>query len=873
MRLVRLISLCFSLLLGLALHGEHLVGGEITYECTGNDNYQITLKVYRDCFSQGAPFDINPPIGIYTGDGLLVQVVYFSAPFITNLNTEINDECFQVSTSVCVEEGVYTGTVNLPPNNSGYYIVYERCCRNSTILNLNSPGTQGSTYVAFVPPQSDAICNSSPSWVNFPPIGICQGIPLDFDHSAIDPDGDELVYELCTPYQGGSTFTPAPDPPSGPPFQNVVWGFGYSTANQMDANPELAIDPLTGYLTGTPTQLGQYVIGICVKEYRNGVLLSEVRRDFQFNVTNCPNLNNAAIASQAANTDCLGLTVDFENLSSNATNYLWFFGDGNTSTAFEPTYTYSDPGSYEVILISNPGDICADTATVLYSVAEPIPPDIGPATFICAPDPLYNLTLLNGMGEIESANWDFGGGIGDNNQINPTEVYFEPGNSFSISVDVVDEYGCESSGSTNLTVPPEPVAIIGNNNVPCSGFDITFINSSENAASYQWDFGLNGDLDQSFEASPTFNYPGAGVYTAQLIASASSSCPDTAYLDIEVTPNIYANFDPPGGQCFEGNAFEYVALGTFTSNATLTWTFENANISGFIGQNPPVVNYNTYGQQNVILTAFEDGCETVFNAISNVVPNPEADFTVQGDGCAPMVAWFSNESFGGSNPKYKWNFGDGNYSIGQSPVNVYEYPGLYGVGLWVISNGDCIDSSYVYYPDLVEVNPSPSAAFEIDRYQIDIVDPSINVTTFIEDPFWTCQFWLSDSTYYDACSFYHEFQTPGTYEVQIQVTNEYDCKAFATQEVVVSGSLFWAPNAVTMNGDGINDFFNPVVLGAHNYEIVIYDRWGQVLYESVDPNVPWIPDYAHPGVYVYRALVTDNTAKIHEYFGHFTIIR
>ena len=109
--------------------------------------------------------------------------------------------------------------------------------------------------------------------------------------------------------------------------------------------------------------------------------------------------------------------------------------------------------------------------------------------------------------------------------------------------------------------------------------------------------------------------------------------------------------------------------------------------------------------------------------------------------------------------------------------------------------------------------------------------------------------------------------------MQIQVSNQFDCKSYATQEVTVSGSLFWAPNTVTMNGDGINDFFNPVVLGAHMYEIVIYDRWGQVIYESVDPNVPWVPDFAHPGVYVYQAKVTDNTSKVYEYFGHFTIIR
>jgi len=873
LNLRQLITLCCILFFIQEAKSEHLVGGDISYICQGNDNYQVTLNIYRDCFSSGAPFDENPPIGIYSGTGSFLGVQYFGSPAETNLSTLIDNDCFTVSANVCVERGTYIQTINLPPNSSGYYLVYERCCRNNTIQNLFDPGTQGSTYVAFIPPSNFATCNSSPSWNNFPPLGICLNVPFDFDHSAMDLDGDDLVYELCTPYQGGTQFIPAPDPPGGPPFIDVVYQGGYSAADPIDALPGLAIDPATGFLTGTPTQLGQYVIGICVKEFRNGQLLSEVRRDFQFNVTLCPDLNVASIASQVADTECNGLTLNFENLSQNANNYLWLFGDGNSSTEFEPTYTYSNPGTYEVILISDPGDQCADTSIQVFNLFDPVEPIIGNPMLVCNNgDPFYDI-VLSSNGTLVSTTWDFGGGTGDINAMSPEGVFFPPGFSYNVNVVTIDENDCESEATIPLTVPPEPVAVIQNNNQPCSGLDITFINNSDNATNYVWDFGLPGNADQSFEESPTFTYPEPGEYTATLEVSAAGTCPDIATFTVSVTPSIFADFEPPSGQCFQGNNFEFFAQGNFSEAAELTWNFQNGNIPTFVGPNPPAITFSEFGQNLVSLTAFEDGCETNFEALINTVPNPEADFVFTGDGCSPMIGAFTNISFGGSNPTYHWDFGDGNTSSGQSPVNLYEQPGIYTVSLLLTSEGDCVDTSFISYPNLVEVNPSPNASFFIDRHEVDILDPSINVNAEHTNPLWTCEYFVSDSSFYGDCGFEHEFDAPGSYTVLLIVTNEFGCDNRAIQDVLVTGSLFWAPNAVTMNGDGINDFFNPVVLGAEEYEIIIFDRWGQEMYSSTVPNEPWVPQYAHPGVYIYKAKVKEAGSLVREFTGHFTIIR
>ena len=116
---------------------------------------------------------------------------------------EISTEglCLETAPDVCVEQGFYTLTATLPPISGGYQILYQRCCRNSTIVNIVDPSGTGSTYTVDIP-ESSMDCNSSPFFVNYPPIVICANSPLVFDHSAIDYDGDSLVYAICEPYEG-----------------------------------------------------------------------------------------------------------------------------------------------------------------------------------------------------------------------------------------------------------------------------------------------------------------------------------------------------------------------------------------------------------------------------------------------------------------------------------------------------------------------------------------------------------------------------------------------------------------------------------------------------------------------------------------------
>jgi hypothetical protein len=160
---VALIFITFLAMSFTSLRATHIVGGEIYYDCLGGNNYQVTLKVYRDCINGIPPFDDPAYIGVFDAvTGNLITSLILTQPVITTITSTISVPCYAPAPgSVCEEEAIYTTQCNLPPNNNGYMLVYQRCCRNATIVNLINPGGQGSSIVCYMPPGSQAVCNSS----------------------------------------------------------------------------------------------------------------------------------------------------------------------------------------------------------------------------------------------------------------------------------------------------------------------------------------------------------------------------------------------------------------------------------------------------------------------------------------------------------------------------------------------------------------------------------------------------------------------------------------------------------------------------------------------------------------------------------------
>ena len=374
-------TLMFILSFGINATATHVVGGGITYQQLENDNYLITVKLYADCSPTTANIPNNVNVTCRRGPDGTNPAPYgsFVLPRISRDTLSPDVPSCTFDPGICVEEAIYQDIVTLPAGIGGYHLYYTVCCRNGTIANIVNPLNAAETFYAYVPDRYVYLNNSSPSFNDSPPIYVCAGDDLNLDFSASDPDGDQLVYSFYTPYDGqnngGVNFGPGL-PPNNINISPVTWQGGFGDSDPLDAAPGL-LPGLTisnaGIISGIPPAPGQYVVGVMIDEYRNGVLIGRITRDFQFNVLNCPPPNAAGIDVV---TNCNGLDVDFINTSTGLLNdYWWDFGTANpadSSNAFEPSFTFPAAGTYDVMLIVEKELECADTIVYQLSVMNPI---------------------------------------------------------------------------------------------------------------------------------------------------------------------------------------------------------------------------------------------------------------------------------------------------------------------------------------------------------------------------------------------------------------------------------------------------------------------------------------------------------------------
>lgn len=410
---MRRLLVLLALTLGFASNAAHLVGGEITYTCLGSNQYQVKLRIYRDCFSGGAAFDNSVNFTVYNLAGAVVTNPSVPKGPTISVPAGTGNPCLTTPPNICTEYAEYVATLTLPPVVGGYTISYQRCCRNSTISNISNPGSRGNTYTVKIP-SMDNTCNSTPTFTTVPPIVLCLGDQLNVDASATDSNGDSLFYEFCDIYTGGSSGNPSPSTATPPPYTTIPFVAPATPSQPVPGSPALAINPQTGMITGVATTAGQYVVGICVSEYRNGQLLSVVRRDYQFNVTNCIINTVADMVTQLEDPSlyCDGRTLTFTPQTTGALTYFWNFGDttttADTSSQAYPTYTFPDTGTYTVTLIINPGLVCTDTLKVPFRVMNAPDYRIEKSGVPCVEVQNYRFEAKGTAPYDASISWDFG---------------------------------------------------------------------------------------------------------------------------------------------------------------------------------------------------------------------------------------------------------------------------------------------------------------------------------------------------------------------------------------------------------------------------------------------------------------------------------
>lgn len=310
---------------------SHIVGGEFEMKHITGYHFELTLKMYFDELNGDPLILTNPsdqflePYIYRKRDNQFIQKVTLNKTSTSGVYYS-NPDCSnsKLSTLLLIFKGdLYLSDEYNDPE--GYYVVWERCCRNEIITNINYPDATGQAFYLEFPAikkNGSLFINSSPAL--FQPFRdyACVNRPFYYDFSGVDPDGDSLIYSLAVPYAGNSSpFDPLPIP-SAAPYREVYWITGTGKFNMIPGNPALTVDRASGLLFVNPSKTGLFVFSILCEEIRNGRKIGEVRRDFQLLVIDCPvndppQISVITPSKQVFTENKISLTLNPEDLNEN----------------------------------------------------------------------------------------------------------------------------------------------------------------------------------------------------------------------------------------------------------------------------------------------------------------------------------------------------------------------------------------------------------------------------------------------------------------------------------------------------------------------------------------------------------------------------
>lgn len=345
----KLICLFIFVLFSVKIYASHAMGGELTYTCVGGNSFVFQLVFYRDC--NGAEVNIvSENLRVWNHPTVTsINLPFVSRQDVSPICTSLPGYAAQLQCGMgsaggngvgAIERVVYRSLeilLNGVPPLDGWIFTYENYSRSSALTNISNPSTYGITLTAkmyAIPGSSGTGCtDSSPQFLQEPYFVSCSGSSYQYNMNAVDPDLDSVYFDFGVPY---NHFPGAPyNPPISPNPVQFESGFSFTNPTpDMSINPSnipAVVDPLTGELTFTSFTLGNYLVKIRARSYRQGVLISEVEREMQIVILPCSPDNNAPLitppfSGSYTTTVSAGDLISF---SLNASDYE-FLQDGTT---------------------------------------------------------------------------------------------------------------------------------------------------------------------------------------------------------------------------------------------------------------------------------------------------------------------------------------------------------------------------------------------------------------------------------------------------------------------------------------------------------------------------------------------------------------
>jgi hypothetical protein len=911
--LVGLFLMCFG-----ALHASHIVGGELALVHVNGTlyNYRINLILYYDYKYGETGGDLSALIRIfrkrdnqYVGE----YTVYPEGPMhpqkqavgtpVEYFQPECSDGSIETN-RVFYKSGIITLSPAIYNDPDGYYMVYERCCRNYNITNIYSAVPPGGPYseiagqifyLEFPPVIKDGepFINSSP--ILFPPLSdyACPNRSYFVDFAGTDPDGDSLVYSIVTPLNSKERFRALPTGGPNPgPYDSVVWKPGFSRVNIMRGNPDLRISD-EGLLTVTPSEIsiGLYVFAVRCEEYRNGVKIGEVRRDFQMLVQSaCPDAEPPVIVGKAPG--------DVEFGSSNQLTVTYANTVTDTDRCFEVRVSdpdalkFDDNFSEDVKLKAIPVGFKKNIKSILPQVSSATISNDGTAVFeICLPKCPYNASGI-----------------------------------FDIAIIAFDDACTLPLSDTlyihvNLEPPPNQVPQFNN----ADGTDITAtLEEGDNPSTWQLQaFDNDGDI-MDYKLVPVgFDMASVGM-SFSIPLSGSQAGPINAVLSWDPKCEVYDFTKQTEFELYfiveDRDLCGFVHADTTTFNLSVIDLPENT---------PPIIDNSMLSGADTIELSWKIHQEPLtIQVLGSDVDNSKILLRGHGIGfnAASYGVLFDRDFGQGSvSSPFQWGLNCSNINLNEK--SSFEFQ------LMVV---DSLNKCRFYLADtlhlIVHVEPPDNTPPEliissnnlnhiIENEQlvailgepIDLLlvgtDENVSPPDVLSIELLEANGNVEPNGYafttsgsqgnfqWDAdCSIFENGVYENQYLFKFRVL---DNRCFNAQADTVdlfitikdadgSGDDFYPMNFVSPNGDGCNDFFamssfenqpsacgqvdsKPFLLPNDNClgkfaGIKIYNRWGKQVYESADREFKWMPDNVPVGVYYFSLNFTNK-----QYRGTITV--
>jgi PKD repeat protein len=493
----------------------------------------------------------------------------------------------------------------------------------------------------------------------------------------------------------------------------------------------------------------------------------------------------------------IGSTADFDNLSANATEFSWDFGDGSSSVEVDPSHEYQSGGLYTVTLIST-NNCGSDTAFQTISVASAPVAGVGISPTIgCSPMQVQYSS--NGSGDVETYAWSFpGGDPATSSEMDPLVTYNIPG-IYNVQLIVTNPVGSDTILVANAVEVQEPV--IGAFSFDVNGSTADFINESTGEESYIWEI---AGFEYT-EENPSVEFAEDGVYAVQLIVTGPCGS-DTVVQQVTISTLPIAGV---GASATSGcEPFTVQFTDESTSNVIAwEWSFPGGDPSSSNVQNP-LITYQTPGVYGIMLTVTSAaGTDLIaINDLITVDPLPDALFgTVQ----SGTEIEFENTSVDAST--YLWLFGDGSSSTEENPVHDYGEFGEYEIQL--VATNECGSDTFALNLQLTGL-PVPwftaSSEFGCAPFEVQFIDASQNGA---EEWDWSFPGGNpGSSTEQNPVVVY---AVPGLYDITLSVSNLAGAQSLVREEYIEVGDSPTSEFSSEIDGDQVT-FLN-LSLDAESY--------------------------------------------------------